>query len=201
MWIDADNRGSLDLYWIGDLMVSALHGMRYDAHGVGRFLSNNGDWSFADLTAERGLFDIPADRPIAFGQNHAGRALASVDLNGDGFRDLVLTNASQMGTPDAAARDFLNPAKTANHWLPVRLVGTSSNRFGIGAVVRAQVGATTHIGEILSTTSSFTGVQPEAHFCLGDATSVDRLEIVWPSGARTVLRDVQVDQIVTVNES
>ncbi|MCZ6681785.1 MAG: CRTAC1 family protein, partial [Planctomycetota bacterium] len=200
-WIDTDNRGLLDLYWVGDLVGEIIPGLRQDANGVGRFLSNNGDGSFADRTAERGLFNIPADRPVRFDQNAAGRALAAVDLNGDGCRDLVITNASFVGTRDSDVRVFLNPAIAGNHWLTIRLVGTASNRLGIGARVTARVGNKTFVGEVLSTTSAFTGVQPEVHFGIGEATIVDRLEIRWPSGTVTVLTDVAPDRVLTVNES
>lgn len=200
-WIDADNRGLLDLYWIGDLAGEIIPGIRQDANGVGRFLWNQGDGSFADRTAERGLFNIPAGRPVAFDQNEAGRALAAVDLNGDGYRDLVLTNSTYVGTREAHVRVFLNPAIAGDHWLTIRLVGTVSNRFGIGARVTAQIGDKTLVGEVVSTTSAFTGVQPEAHFGIGEATMIDRIEVRWPSGTVTVLTDVTPDRVLTVNEN
>lgn len=201
VWIDTDNRGLLDLYWIGDIVQELIPGVRVDWHGLGRFLENNGDGSFADRTAERRLFDVRADRPIAFGQNDAGHALATCDLNGDGFRDLVATNGTLAGTPEAPIRVFLNPANTGNHWLTVRLTGTTSNRFGIGAHVTAIVGTETFVAEVLSTTSAFTGVQPEAHFGIGDATTIDRVEVRWPSGVVTVLDGVAADQVLIIAES
>ncbi len=200
-WIDADNRGLLDLYWIGDIVQQLIPGVRVDWHGIGRFLENNGDGSFVDRTAERRLFDLRADRQIAFGQNDAGHALAACDLNGDGYRDLVVTNGTLAGTPEAPVRVFLNPGGKGNHWLTVRLVGTASNRFGIGAHVTAIVGTKTFVGEVVSTTSAFTGVQPEAHFGIGAATTIDRLEVRWPSGTETVLTGVAADQVLTVSES
>lgn len=200
-WIDTDNTGRPDLYWIGDLITFIQPGLSINWHGVGRFLANNGDGTFTDRTAERRLFNFPAsDGLVAFGRQDAGRALAACDLNGDGFQDLALTNASLLGTPTAAARVFLNPGNTGNHWLTVRLRGVASNSFGIGARVRATIGTRTVVAEVLSTTSAFLGVQPQAHLGLGSATTIDTLEIRWPSGAVTTLNNVAADQILTVNE-
>ncbi len=199
-WIDANNAGRPDLYWVGDLISYIRPGLAANWHGVGRFLANNGDGSFVDRTAERKLFDIPAGAPIAFGWQQAGRAAAACDLNGDGFQDLVVTNASLFGTPDAQTRVFLNPAYTEGHWLTVRLVGTESNRFGIGARVRATAGGRTHVAEVLTTTSSFLGLHPQAHFGLGAAEIVDTLEVRWPSGRVTTVSNVVVDRVLTVEE-
>jgi len=147
-----------------------------------------------------GLFNIPADGRISFGQNDAGRAVAACDLNGDGFRDLVVTNSSVVGAQAARLRVFLNPGLTPNHWLSVRLRGTASNRFGIGARVRAVVGKRTYVSEVLTTTSCFVGVHPTAHFGLGSAESIDELTVLWPSGTTTVQQNVAADQVITIAE-
>ncbi len=200
-WIDTDNRGRQDLYWIGDLLVAELPlGLRVDYQGVGRFLENLGDGSFADKTAQRGLFNIPPEKRIYFGQNEFGHSVASCDLNGDGARDLVVVNSPMLGIAPAGVRLFLNPNVSGNHWLTVRLNGTDSNKFGIGARVTAIVGSSTQVREVLSTTGAFTGVQPEAHFGIGSATQVDQLQIRWPNGATTNHLNIAVDQVLTVNE-
>jgi hypothetical protein len=199
-WIDADNRGVLDLYWAGDLITFLQRGLVLSAHGVGRFLENNDDGSFNDQTAERGLFNIQADRIVAFDQQDAARAVVACDLNGDGFRDLVITNATTYGGPDPVNRIFLNRGVAGNHWLTVRLHGTTSNTFGIGARVTATFAGRARAAEVLSNTSAFAGVQPEAHFGLGAQTSVDELRVVWPSGQVSVLNGVAADQVLVVTE-
>ncbi len=199
-WIDADNRGVLDLYWAGDLISFIQRGLVFNAHGVGRFLEHNGNGSFNDQTAERGLFNIQPDRTVNFGEQDGARAVVACDLNGDGFRDLVVTNSTFFGGLDPLNRIFLNRGVSGNHWLTVRLRGTTSNRFGIGARVRLTSAGRTWAAEVLSNTSVFSGVQPEAHFGLGAQNSVDELRVEWPSGQVSVLNAVAADQTLVVTE-
>lgn len=198
-WIDADNRGALDLYWTGDLITYLQRGLVLSAHGVGRFLEFR-DGSFADQTAERGLFNIQPDRTVQFDEQDAGKAVVACDLNGDGFRDLVVTNSTLFGGLDPMNRVFLNPGLPGNHWLTVRLRGTTSNGFGVGARVMATAGGRTRAAEVLTSTSAFCGQQPEAHFGLGVLMSVDELRVTWPSGKTSVLNGVAVDQVLLVTE-
>ena len=95
---------------------------------------------------------------------------------------------------------LMNPGLGDGHWIIVRLVGTQSNRFGIGSRVVATAGDDTFVAEVLTTTSAFTAVHPQVHFGLGDVTVIDQLSIRWPSGEETSLTDVNVDQILTVTE-
>ncbi len=52
----------------------------------------------------------------------------------------------------------------------------------------------------LTSTSAFTGVQPEAHFGLGAATVADHLDIAWPGGSTTSQTNVSVDQLLVVSQ-
>jgi hypothetical protein len=121
-------------------------------------------------------------------------------LNGDGFRDLIVTNAATYGGPDPVHRIFLNPGAAGNHWLTVRLIGSVSNRFGIGARVTASANGKTYLSEIATSVSSFAGVHPEAHFGLGGAATLDRLEVRWPSGRVSTLAEVTTNQVLTIVE-
>jgi hypothetical protein len=188
------------LYWVGDLLVYLQKGLVLSAHGVGRFLESKGDGSFSDQTAERGLFNIQADHKLEFGEQDAGRAIAAFDLNGDGFQDLVVTNSTYFGGPSPLHRVFLNRGVPSNHWLTVRLRGTVSNRFGVGARVTAKIGGQARAAEILTTSSSFCGAQPQAHFGLGAQTSIDELTVHWPSGRTSDLTGVPADQVLLVTE-
>ena len=196
-WIDANNDGWPDLTWTGDISDPGPPGIfRVDFKGVARFLRNNQGESFTDRTGRRGLFNWSPEAPLAFGQSLSGRALLAIDLNGDGFADICRTNVA---TPKGV-QCLMNPAIEDGHWLIVRLTGTSSNRFGIGARVEATAGDSLFVAEVVTTTSAFSAVHPQVHFGLGDVTEIDRLIVRWPSGVETTMTDLAVDRIVTIME-
>ena len=84
----------------------------------------------------------------------------------------------------------------SNHWLIVRLVGTKSNRDGIGAVV--------HVGDQVRTMTTAMGYASSSdaglHFGLGVIGNAVRVEVEWPSGTRQVLEGVKADTVVIVHE-
>ena len=93
----------------------------------------------------------------------------------------------------------------AGHWLELRLVGTKSNRDGIGAVVKLDAASGPRWREQWNhATTAFGYASSSAgplHFGTGQAASVDRVEIRWPSGTLQVLENVAADQVLTVRET
>jgi len=115
------------------------------------------------------------------------------DVNGDFQPDLIVRSGG--GGP---LRVFANQSKAQR--LIVSLVGTKSNRLGIGARVVAEVGGRTLVRQVWSR-NNFLGQQaPRARFGLGKNTKVDRLTIHWPSGHVQTLTDVAAGQHLTVKE-
>lgn len=147
---------------------------------------NLGNGKFADVSATAGPdFQLEAaHRGVAFG-----------DVDNDGRIDMVVT------VLDGPAKLFHNITENGNHWILLKLVGTKSNRMGIGA----QIQVTTEDGkkqwnEVTTAVGYASSSDPRVHFGLGKNEKVKEINIRWPSGIRQVLTDVPVDQILTVTE-
>jgi hypothetical protein len=123
-----------------------------------------------------------------------GRGVAYADYDGDGLVDLYLANS------DGANRLFHNEYQPDNHWLKVRLAGVYSNAAGIGARVRVVAGGVSQIREISGGSGYCSQNSLIASFGLGDLTTVDTVEVAWPSGLVTDTVLVAADQLINVIE-
>jgi enediyne biosynthesis protein E4 len=122
MFFDFDNDGWPDLILVNGHVypeVDKFH-LSSDYNESRLLYHNNGDATFTDVTAEAGLgITTPA----------ASRGMAVGDLWNDGQIAIVTNNMNQ--TPSL----LVNSVRTANHWVALRLIGTKSNRDGIGAKI------------------------------------------------------------------
>ena len=128
---------------------------------------------------------------------HAGahRGVAFGDLDNDGRIDMVVT---ALGEP---AKIFHNITAGSNHWILLRLVGTKSNRMGIGAQMRITTDdGRSQWNEFTTSVGYASSSDSRVHFGLGASSLVKELEVRWPSGIRQVLRDLQGDRIITIEE-
>ena len=82
----------------------------------------------------------------------------------------------------------------------MRLVGTQSNRDGVGARLRLTAGGRTQIREVKAGSSYLGQNDVRQHFGLERRPRADRLEVRWPSGRLDVVQDVPADQIITARE-
>jgi hypothetical protein len=186
--VDFDNDGWKDLFVaranVMDNINQANPARRYpEPNSIFR---NLGQGKFEDVSASAGP---------DFQKEAAHRGVAFGDLDNDGRVDMVV---SVLNGP---AKLFHNISETGNHWILLRLVGTKSNRMGIGAQVKLTAAdgsvqwneATTAVGYASSS-------DPRVHFGLGKNKVIKEIEIRWPSGIRQVLRDQAVDRILEIEE-
>ena len=131
-----------------------------------------------------GLADVITARGAAFG-----------DLFNDGHVDVVINNI------DSTPSLLRNVVKNGNHWLALKLVGSSkSPRDAVGAKVFVTAGGVRQRADVFSGGSYSSSSDQRVHFGLGPASKVDRIEIQWPSGLKQQVAVQKVDQIVTVEE-
>jgi hypothetical protein len=146
---------------------------------------NDGHGSFENLSDRLGK-DLQVAR--------VSRGLAVGDFDNDGDLDLLVSNNG--GRPQLLRNDGGNE----NHWLEVYLIGTRSNRDGVGAKVHLSAGNRDLYDERKGGMSYQSAQDPRLHFGLGEIGVVQSLEIRWPSGAVDKLAGIEADQVITVKE-
>jgi hypothetical protein len=145
---------------------------------------NMGGGKFTEVTEKMGK---------SFASPKVARAAAYADIDNDGFLDVLLT------TNAGPAYLFHNEGGT-NHSLRIKLVGTKSNRDGIGAVVRVNAGSDKQWKMVHSGSSYLAQSELVLTFGLGAQIKADNIEIQWPSGQVDKLSNVNAGQTVTVEE-
>jgi hypothetical protein len=128
----------------------------------------------------------------------ASRSAAVFDLDNDGDLDIVVNDfnsAPQILVSNLSARRRI-------HWLKVKLIGTASNRDGLGATVRVTAGGRTLTKYNDGKSGYLSQSSLPLYFGLGDALKVDRVEIDWPSGRKQVItQDLRANDVLQIKET
>jgi enediyne biosynthesis protein E4 len=184
---DFDNDGWKDLlavrgHAMDNLAQMSLRGPE-EPNTVLRNLANG---KFADVSAGAGAAFVSP-------QPHRGAAFG--DLDNDGRIDAVVS------VLNGKAQYFHNISPGGNHWILVKLVGTKSNRMGLGAQVRISTDdGRVQYNHATTSTGYAASSDPRVHFGLGSATVIKEMEITWPSRIHQILRNVPADRILTITE-
>jgi len=118
-----------------------------------------------------------------FEQERLGRALALIDFDRDGRQDFVATDLER---PTSLVR---NESESGNY-VTIRLVGTTSHRDAIGTEVVATVAGRQTTHQLVAGCGYMVSNEKVIHIGLGDATKVERINILWPSGIQQAYTDV-----------
>ncbi|HEX4039786.1 MAG TPA: CRTAC1 family protein [Acidobacteriaceae bacterium] len=140
-----------------------------------------------------GFTDVAAQMGQSFDAPRVARGAAYGDINNDGAPDILIA------TNGGPATLFLNEGAT-NHALRIKLIGTKSNRDGIGSVVWVKTPTFGQKKMLRSGSSYLSSSELVLTFGLGIAPKADVVEVHWPSGTVDRLTNVQADQIITVRE-
>jgi hypothetical protein len=164
----------------GFLLDIGIHSLNGRERNV--LFRNVGDGTFADVGWPNG-----ADRA------EDGRGLAVLDFDRDGRLDLLLRNYRQPA-------GLLWNRGASRNWIGFELIGTRSNRDAVGARVRLRTGDRWQTRVVTAGSGFISASSRRQHFGLGDAKKVDEVEISWPSGQRTVIRDLEVNRFHQITE-
>lgn len=148
-------------------------------------LRNQGQGTFEDITKTLGT---------AFNRPIMGRGAADADFDGDGDLDIVLATLA------GPAYLFRNDGGNHHNWLRVRVIGSRSNRSGLGATVRVTSASGVQTQTVRSGSSYASQSELTLTFGLGRDTSVSSVEVRWPSGTTQTFTALAANQLVVVDE-
>jgi hypothetical protein len=188
-FIDADNDGLRDLFVAQSHVLDTIEKSNpYLKYKQTPLLMLNKGKSFVNVSATAGP---------SFNNVLAGRGAAFGDLNNDGQVDVVI--ATLDGAPVVLRNDGVKTG-AKNHWLGLSLVGSKSNRSGIGARVTVTDSAgKKQIFDANTAGSYLASNDPRIIVGLGTG-AVRKVEVSWPSGIVQVVNEPQVDRYLMINE-
>jgi len=204
-FIDIDNDGWLDILVANGHVYPEVDGTQVDAaYAERKYLYRNlRQGQFEDVSLVGGS-GITADAKA--------RGFAVGDFDNDGDLDVLVNCVNavpQLLRCDAAAGQ---ESTAKRNWVKIRLVGTKSNRTGIGARIKviAQTGTgliagktvpeLTQIEDVKSCNGYYSASDLRIHFGLGEAQKVDLVEIRWPSGQVDIMKNLDVNRLYVVQE-
>ena len=182
---DLDNDGFLDFYLgTGDPDFSTLI--------PNRMFRNAGGKLFQDVTTAGG-----------FGHLQKGHGISFADLNNDGHQDIYEVMGGAYSGDNYRNVLYENPGNS-NHWITLKLEGVQSNRAALGARIKVAVktaGGEQVICKTVCTGGSFGASPFRQEIGLGQARSIQAVEIYWPvTGKTQTLTGLTMDQFYQVRE-
>ena len=187
-FLDFDNDGWKDIVIANGHVYPSVDHMSWGTTWAQRpLLFRNIDGKKFDL--------MPAVEGSGLANVYVGRGIAVGDLFNNGKLDVVIN------VLDGHPALLRNVSPDTHHWVELKLVGgAKSPRDAVGATVYLTTGGQRQRGDVVSGGSYASTHDPRLHFGLGDASSVDLVEVRWPSGAKEKFVIAKTDQIVTLVE-
>ena len=185
---DYDNDGWLDLLVINGHVYPQLEGAFPGAEYPQRklFYRNLHNGTFEEIASQLGT---------ALMERRVSRGSAWGDYDEDGDLDIIVNEID--GAPMLLRNDGGNKAGS---WLLLKLQGTKSNRNAVGARVTLKAGDLTQVQEVYAGDSYLSHSDWRLHFGVGNAKTIDEIEIRWPSGKTEKKTKLAVNQALKLTE-
>lgn len=175
---DFDNDGNQDILIFHGGLIHLIP----QEHTLFRGLGND---RFQDVSLQGG--DVLSVRTVA-------RGACFADYDNDGKVDGFLVNLGARGTL------LHNVSTDTGHWIAVKLIGSKSNRDGIGARLEVLAGGKRWAAERVAASGYLSQNDARVHFGLGAVTAIDKITVRWPDGREQTVEKPGMDRVITVEE-
>lgn len=188
-FLDYDNDGLMDLILANghpdDHVDERMRGVTFAEPLL--LFHNDGNGNMTNVSTSSGA---------VFGKRYAARGLAVGDLNNDGYPDVVV------GVNGGAPLILYNNAEIGNHWTGLHLVGTTSNREAVGALIKWSAGGSVHSLLKRGGGSFMSSHDPREILGIGKEARADWVEIQWPGPSHRNDRftNLPIDKYSTIVE-
>jgi len=190
-------------YYVNSVLLNDLGKNFFDAEfvvGIEPRLGGETEVDYFKLDTEGADKNHPISRGhhgvITIEGSASSRSSATFDLDNDGDLDIVTNEL--LDKPQVFVSNLSEKRKV--NFIKLKLRGTKSNRDGLGATVKLFSGSGTQVRYHDGKSGYLSQSSLPLYFGLGDAIRVDRIEIHWPSGTTQLLKDVDANQTLNVQE-
>ncbi len=173
LFFDADNDARLDIFIANGHIIDNIE----ETHDIltyaqpDQLFRNKGDGTFEEISRSAGAY---------FESMGVSRGASFADYDNDGDADILVMQSNRHATL------LRNDGGNRQNWVRIKTVGTISNRDGIGTRLTLTTGGTTQIREVQPGASYMSSQDARVLFGIDGNTTVDRLELRWPSGVMEV---------------
>ena len=184
-FFDQDNDADLDLFVANGHVYPQvdLESMGTSYRQRNQLFRNDGEGRLEEVpAAECGMEAEKVSRGAAF-----------ADYDNDGDIDIFAVNLDDTAT-------LLRNETSGGNWLLVQLVGSGTNRNGIGARIRLVAGGREQVRTVSGAGSYLSFSDTRAHFGLGPMSSADMVVIIWPGGGGQTVESVPAKKLLVVRQ-